>query len=59
VTVSTWKKSTASRPPTPTWARRNVGHVAPRPEGPGMPRLRRIRRIVDATTRCLSRRNSP
>jgi hypothetical protein len=57
VTVSTWEKSTASRPPA--WARRNVRHASPRPEGPGTPRPRRIRRIVDAATRCPSRRSSP
>jgi hypothetical protein len=52
-TVSTWKKSAASRPEA--WARRNARHVGPpaglrRGAGP-RPALRRMRRMVEAPTR--------
>ena len=54
---STWKKSVASK--VVAWARRKVRHVSSWCAGGGIRCERRILRMVEAATRCPSRRSSP
>src|SRR6266536_3858861 len=57
VTVSTWKKSIASRPSA--WAPRKVRQVSSRRVDGGTLLARRILRMVEAATRWPRRRSSP